>query len=144
MFAVWQIAQRDYRFGKGSHKSLTKATYDAVGNHFRKLWGQEAGWAHSVLFTADLRSFADRLAATKKVDMAVKEEDAEVKIETEVTTAVVLTAPKEEVDVKLEEEPETKPAQKASRGKKRKGSTEGIIHASSTTETRRMSKRLRQ
>ncbi|KAJ5191409.1 8-oxoguanine DNA glycosylase N-terminal [Penicillium cinerascens] len=141
---VWQIAQRDYRFGKGSHKSLTKATYDAIGNHFRKLWGQEAGWAHSVLFTADLRSFADRLAATKKVDVAVKEEDSEVKIETEVTTAVVLTAPKEEVDVKLEEEPEAKAAQKASRGKKRKGSTEDIIHASSTTETRRMSKRLRQ
>lgn len=96
-----------------------------------------------MLFTADLRSFADRLAATKKVDVAVKEEDSEVKIETEVTTAVVLTAPKEEVDVKLEE-PETKPAQKASRGKKRKGPTEDIIHASSTTETRRMSKRLRQ
>lgn len=97
-----------------------------------------------MLFTADLRSFADRLAATKKVDVAVKEEDSEVKIETEVTTAVVLTAPKEEVDVKLEEKPEDKPAQKASRGKKRKGSTEDIIHASSTTETRRMSKRLRQ
>lgn len=97
-----------------------------------------------MLFTADLRSFADRLAATKKVDVAVKEEDSEVKIETEVMTAVVLTAPKEEVDVKLEEEPQTKPAQKASRGKKRKGPTEDIIHASSTTETRRVSKRLRQ
>ncbi|KAJ5323871.1 8-oxoguanine DNA glycosylase N-terminal [Penicillium atrosanguineum] len=140
---VWQIAQRDYRFGKGSHKSLTKATYDAVGNHFRKLWGQEAGWAHSVLFTADLRSFADRLAATKKVEVKVKEEDSEVKIETEVTTAVALTAPKEEVDVKLEDL-EPKVAPKASRGKKRKGSTEGIVHASTTTETRRMSKRLRQ
>ncbi|OQD72829.1 hypothetical protein PENDEC_c019G01419 [Penicillium decumbens] len=139
---VWQIAQRDYRFGKGSHKSLTKATYDAVGNHFRKLWGQEAGWAHSVLFTADLRSFADRLAATKKVDVTVKEEDSEVKIETEVTTAVALVAPKEQVDVKLES-PKAKPV-KASREKKRKGSTDGVIHASSATETRRTSKRLRK
>lgn len=60
---VWQIAQRDYKFGKGKHSSLTKATYDAVGNHFRKLWGKEAGWAHSVLFTADLRAFSERLTA---------------------------------------------------------------------------------
>ncbi|KAI9794212.1 MAG: 8-oxoguanine glycosylase ogg1 [Peltula sp. TS41687] len=58
---VWQIAQRDYKFGRGKHKSLTKATYDAVGDHFRNLWGAEAGWAHSVLFTADLRAFSERL-----------------------------------------------------------------------------------
>lgn len=45
---VWQIAQRDYKFGKGKHKSLTKVTYDAIGDHFRGLWGKEAGWAHSV------------------------------------------------------------------------------------------------
>ena len=60
---VWQIAQRDYKFGKGKHSSLTKATYGAVGDHFRKLWGKEAGWAHSVLFTADLRAFSERLTA---------------------------------------------------------------------------------
>ncbi len=58
---VWQIAQRDYNFGKGKHSSLTKTTYDAVGNRFRSLWGKEAGWAHSVLFTADLRVFSERL-----------------------------------------------------------------------------------
>lgn len=69
---VWQIAQRDYRFGRGSHKSLTKATYDAVGNLFRKLWGKEAGWAHSVLFTADLRSFSDRLAPKVEVKEDIK------------------------------------------------------------------------
>ena len=64
---VWQIAQRDYKFGKGKHSTLTKATYDAVANHFRKLWGKEAGWAHSVLFTADLRAFSERL--TTKVEL---------------------------------------------------------------------------
>src|SRR5277367_3612249 len=69
---VWQIAQRDYKFGKGKHSSLTKATYDAVGNHFRKLWGKEAGWAHSVLFTADLRAFSERLTANIKM----KEEES--------------------------------------------------------------------
>lgn len=72
---VWQIAQRDYKFGRGRHSSLTKETYDAVGNKFRALWGKEAGWAHSVLFTADLRAFSERLKA--------KVEGVEVKEETE-------------------------------------------------------------
>jgi N-glycosylase/DNA lyase len=64
---VWQIAQRDYKFGKGKHASLTKATYDAVGNKFRTMWGTEAGWAHSVLFTADLKAFSERLIAKSEV-----------------------------------------------------------------------------
>ncbi|KAG0638646.1 DNA glycosylase [Tuber brumale] len=79
---VWQIAQRDYGFGRGKHKSLTKATYEAIGDHFRKLWGQEAGWAHSVLFTADLKAFAD--VKTEEV----KTEEAQVeKTTTKRTTA---------------------------------------------------------
>lgn len=45
---VWQIAQRDYRFKGMKGKTLNKATYDAIGDHFRALWGEEAGWAHSV------------------------------------------------------------------------------------------------
>jgi N-glycosylase/DNA lyase len=56
---------------------LTAATYTAVANHFRGLWGKEAGWAHSVLFTADLKSFAGQLAA--KVE--VKSEETVVKTE---------------------------------------------------------------
>jgi N-glycosylase/DNA lyase len=70
---VWQIAQRDYKFGRGKHSSLTKATYDAVGDKFRSLWGKEAGWAHSVLFTADLRAFSERLVA--KVEVVEKKEE---------------------------------------------------------------------
>ncbi|KIW96237.1 uncharacterized protein Z519_03305 [Cladophialophora bantiana CBS 173.52] len=66
---VWQIAQRDYKLGKGKNTSMTKGTYDAVANHFRKIWGKEAGWAHSVLFTADLRTFAERL--TTKMEVSV-------------------------------------------------------------------------
>lgn len=75
MKAVWQIAQRDYKFGKGKYRSLTQATYDAVGNHFRSLWGQEAGWAHTVLFTADLRAFSERLTTKVEVLEVKKEED---------------------------------------------------------------------
>jgi len=82
---VWQIAQRDYKFGKGKHKSLTKATYDAIGSHFRDLWGKEAGWAHSVLFAADLKTFAVRLVEKTEVkdEVSIKEEkDVVVKVET--------------------------------------------------------------
>ncbi|KAI4147848.1 MAG: hypothetical protein LQ341_001710 [Variospora aurantia] len=70
---VWQIAQRDYKFGKGKHSSLTKATYDAVGNRFRSLWGTEAGWAHTVLFTADLRVFSERLSTKLEVTQVTEE-----------------------------------------------------------------------
>lgn len=66
---VWQIAQRDYKFGKSKAKTFNKAMYDAVGDHFRALWGEYAGWAHSVLFTADLREFSSQ---------AVKKEEASV------------------------------------------------------------------
>ncbi len=82
---VWQIAQKDYNFGKGRHRSLTKAIYDAVGDHFRSLWGKEAGWAHSVLFAADLRSFAIRLTVKTEVDVdeiLIKEEDSTILQET--------------------------------------------------------------
>ncbi|OOF94829.1 hypothetical protein ASPCADRAFT_208492 [Aspergillus carbonarius ITEM 5010] len=134
---VWQIAQRDYKFGKGSNKSLTKVTYDAVGNHFRKLWGKEAGWAHSVLFTADLRTFSDRLAATtKKVEVKteVKEERdgvEDVEVKTTVTTAMAVPTkrPIDEEGVKIEDDDET-------------GKPNTLVQASQTT-TRRMSKRLR-
>lgn len=74
---VWQIAQRDYKFGKGKHASLTKQTYDAVASKFRSLWGKEAGWAHSVLFTADLRAFSERLIEKKET----KKEEVEIKRE---------------------------------------------------------------
>ena len=45
--------------------------HDAIANHFRKVWGKEAGWAHSVLFTADLKVFAERLQSK----LVVKEEE---------------------------------------------------------------------
>ena len=90
----WQIAQRDYNFGKTKTKTFTKATYDAVGDHFRQLWGKQAGWAHSVLFTADLKSFAKakKTAAkeaatspseTKSITKGEKERHEEEEVEEE-------------------------------------------------------------
>lgn len=48
-----------------------------MANRFRNLWGKEAGWAHSVLFTADLKAFSERLVAKAEV----KEEEQYVKSE---------------------------------------------------------------
>ncbi|KAL4742590.1 DNA glycosylase [Aspergillus similis] len=128
---VWQIAQRDYKFGKGSHKSLTKATYDAVGNHFRKLWGKEAGWAHSVLFTADLKTFSDRLVATTKqaeVDVEVKQEEEGMKI-TATTTEMNVALKRTAGEGKIKLESDNKQVE---------------LVIGSTTSTRRTSKRLRR
>ncbi|KAI1749380.1 DNA glycosylase [Xylaria castorea] len=70
---VWQIAQRDYRFGKTKTKTFSKAMYHSIGDHFRQIWGPQAGWAQSVLFTANLKSFAEQAAANPKmVDVTVE------------------------------------------------------------------------
>ena len=48
------------------------------------MWGKDAGWAHSVLFTADLRTFSDRL--TVKNEAAFVKQEENVAIVTEVHT----------------------------------------------------------
>ncbi|KAM3088378.1 8-oxoguanine glycosylase ogg1 [Clarireedia jacksonii] len=117
---VWQIAQRDYRFGKGKHKSLTKATYDAIGDHFRALWGKEAGWAHSVLFAADLKTFSDKLVAKVEIDVdevKIKQENGDIWEEKK----VVVKREYAMDDVKVEEEQEDiKPSARSMRAKRRK------------------------
>ncbi|CAJ0865574.1 18087_t:CDS:2 [Entrophospora sp. SA101] len=54
---VWQIAKRDYGFASKTSKNLTNRLYELVGDHFRNLFGDYSGWAHSVLFAADLKMF---------------------------------------------------------------------------------------
>ncbi|CAG8433043.1 6330_t:CDS:2 [Ambispora gerdemannii] len=60
---VWQIAKREYGFdtkpGK-SPKTLTNRMYEEISDHFRTLFGDYSGWAHSVLFAADLKVFENR------------------------------------------------------------------------------------
>ncbi|KAK6205275.1 DNA glycosylase [Scheffersomyces amazonensis] len=52
---VYQIAVRDYKFkGKKDMKTMNKATYVAIGEFFKELYGPYAGWAQSVLFASDL------------------------------------------------------------------------------------------
>jgi N-glycosylase/DNA lyase len=61
---VWNIAIRDYDEGgilKTSVKSLTPSNYQRVGDIFRSRFPNKAGWAHSLLFVAELPSFRSLL-----------------------------------------------------------------------------------
>jgi N-glycosylase/DNA lyase len=57
---VWKIARRDYdtlRVLVSTTKSVTPALYAHVGRLFRERFHPHAGWAHSLLFVAELPSF---------------------------------------------------------------------------------------
>ena len=58
---VYAFAEKKYR--------IRSKKYDDIADQLRSLWGEYAGWAHSILFTADLRAFRNY-----EVDIAVKEE----------------------------------------------------------------------
>ncbi|KAG0353156.1 8-oxoguanine glycosylase ogg1 [Gamsiella multidivaricata] len=74
---VWQIAVRDYQFrfeGKVP-KTISPTIYKAVGKHFVDLFGDYSGWAHSVLFAADLRTIEGRVKEGSSAGLAhVKKE----------------------------------------------------------------------
>lgn len=57
---VWQIALR-YYLPNLQYRSLTKHAYQMVGDCFRERFGAHAGWAHNVLFAAELSAFRHRL-----------------------------------------------------------------------------------
>ncbi|KAL2139289.1 hypothetical protein VTI28DRAFT_5427 [Corynascus sepedonium] len=156
---VWQIAQRDYGFGRNSaankSKTFNKATYHAIGDHFRAVWGPHAGWAQSVLFTANLKSFAGQATegategaiATKKAsadreglegekgsENIVENSVAFVKVEEE---REELAAVKDTIDRRSRKRKTTTVVHKLeSKGAKVKGVEVGIF-------TRRMSKRIK-
>ena len=95
---VWQIAQRDYNFGKnsggaGKTKSFSKAMYDAVGDHFRKIWGPQAGWAQSVLFTANLKSFAEQATRARNAVVATAVEGGEAPVKAEMEQPAIVVVP---------------------------------------------------
>jgi N-glycosylase/DNA lyase len=56
---VWNIARRDYDDDQilVNVKSLTPSVYQQVGDVFRNRFCDYAGWAHSLLFVAELPSF---------------------------------------------------------------------------------------
>ncbi|XP_066553766.1 N-glycosylase/DNA lyase [Amia ocellicauda] len=72
---VWQIARRHYLPELGSaQRSLTPALNQRIGDFFRQLWGPYAGWAHSVLFCADLKKFQKLKVEKPSSEEEVKKE----------------------------------------------------------------------
>ena len=57
---VQRMAIRDYHF-TATQKSLTPTVYQQVGDLFRQIFPNHAGWAHSLLFVAELPSFRTAL-----------------------------------------------------------------------------------
>lgn len=57
---VHQIALKHYGFKSMSRgkATMTPKRYEELNTKFLSIWGDYAGWAHTVLFTADLRSFS--------------------------------------------------------------------------------------
>ena len=68
---VWDIALRDYDplLTLKRAKSITPAIYEEVGEVFRKRFPCKAGWAHSVLFAAELPEFRVRLPIALQEEM---------------------------------------------------------------------------
>ena len=54
---VWHIACREYDPSLSDVKSLTPTVYRRVGDLFQERFVSHAGWAHSLLFVAELPSF---------------------------------------------------------------------------------------
>lgn len=57
---IWRIARERYNFSsKGkAPANLNDRLYREIGDKFRHLFGVKAGWAHSILFTAELKNKA--------------------------------------------------------------------------------------
>ncbi|XP_023021512.2 8-oxoguanine DNA glycosylase [Leptinotarsa decemlineata] len=56
---IYQIAKRLYLPKLVENKTVTEKVYKEIGDHFRMLYGPLAGWAHTVLFCADLKKFQE-------------------------------------------------------------------------------------
>eukprot|EP00057_Strongylocentrotus_purpuratus_P010404 XP_011664878.1 PREDICTED: N-glycosylase/DNA lyase isoform X1 [Strongylocentrotus purpuratus] len=78
---VWQIASRDYIHTLQKTKTLTDRTYRQIGDFFRELFGEYAGWAHSVLFSADLKKFQKSPSTKPEGRKSKKEQQNKRKIQ---------------------------------------------------------------
>jgi N-glycosylase/DNA lyase len=108
---VIQIAMRDYKFRpkaapkkKGQRAPrpstnngklvMNERVYGEIRDFFQQIWGEYAGWAHSVLFAADLKVLQAG-AAAEALEFVIKAEtEAQMAVKVEV---------KAEVNVKKEE-----------------------------------------
>jgi len=48
-----------FRGVSGNKQAMSPKLYGAISERLYEIWGDYAGWAHSVLFTADLKAFSE-------------------------------------------------------------------------------------
>ena len=72
---VWRIARRDYDATLEDVASITPTVYERVGDLFRDRFGPTAGWAHAVLFAAELPAFRAALPAAVVEEMDAFRDD---------------------------------------------------------------------
>jgi N-glycosylase/DNA lyase len=73
---VWNIACCYFDRTLVNHKSLTPTVYEKVGDIFRTRYGaSHAGWAHSLLFAAELPSFRSKLPSGMQSEMTQFKDD---------------------------------------------------------------------
>uniref|UniRef100_A0A6A7G512 N-glycosylase/DNA lyase n=1 Tax=Hirondellea gigas TaxID=1518452 RepID=A0A6A7G512_9CRUS len=75
---VFQIAARDYLPELRTCKTVTAKVYAKISEHFRHLYGPYAGWAHSVLFSADLKKFSSAKQKTGEQKKGKKKQQSKV------------------------------------------------------------------
>ncbi|XP_059484598.1 N-glycosylase/DNA lyase isoform X2 [Neocloeon triangulifer] len=63
---VFQIAANWYLPHLKKNKTVTNKIYEEISGHFQELYGPKAGWAHTVLFCADLKMFQHSSTSIKK------------------------------------------------------------------------------
>jgi N-glycosylase/DNA lyase len=85
---VMNVARRDYFTDKeksvvGSTASMTPTVYRLVGNLFRNRFPTHSGWAHSLLFVAELPSFRPVLPADllEEMDRFRRDEEQKKKVQ---------------------------------------------------------------
>jgi len=122
---VFQIAKQ-YLPHLNQTKTVTARVYAEIGDYFRNLYGEYAGWAHSVLFSADLKHLRDLKQETVADTTGIKQEIKTESIEPTENTkpakkdtkskATKGKAVKQEKLVKLEAKPVQKVTRKPAKG----------------------------
>lgn len=113
---VFQIARRDYaqHFEGGTllnkAKSVTSKIYEGVGEIFRKLYQPYAGWAHCILFLAELPEYKRRIAmatsSSSSSSTSSKQISQHTTVQSNTETETVDTAGSD-IHVKVEEQSTT-------------------------------------
>jgi len=68
------------------NKTVTDKVYLEIGNHFRSLYGEYAGWAHSVLFSADLKHLKENKTGENTIKVEKKQKVVKVESEKQKST----------------------------------------------------------